>query len=745
MSLTLIIDGIDRTSFLLHESLTITQSNDGLNSTCEFDLIDTSIVQANTWTVGVTRIEDGDVITNYTVFNPSTKVEVNITDGATTYFAGVLSSISTENQGLLTVGEWTEPDTKILHCSCHDFNQMLEESVVDELREYGASTDEEIIDDIFADFVTGIDFATHVSGGYVFAEISFENVTVRQVLDTLCAQSKCVWYVDYSKKLHYATAEVNSPAWHLSDNPDGVNSFPYLDDISKQVDAVNLVNRVFVVGGTTALWFQDTDSIATYGTHQAIVRDTSLVDIDDIEDRGEATLEQFKDPTVTYNLRTYQDGLRAGMHIRIVCAFLDVDDTFLINNLVITFPVDGEPVYEITCGGLESSISVSAHRLTLDQVHNAALPFLSSQAPLASQGWSHNLEFSATDDDTVAWTAGTITTAGGHSLSVAAGNTDNPGAMTDVSYVYLDTDVSLTDLQITTVATAAVGGNRILIAVCAPDPDLVMAMYQVFGGGAGTILLLHADNIAANCLTANEIAVNTITAREIAVGTITATEITGTALSAIYADMGVLTAGEIRMYSGTWDSDANGFRLVTSEIAGQQGGADQIRIAAADGKLYAGAGAVWLDEDGINLSAVDTDPSKIKWIKSATGATLSEIGTYETGTTQYMRLRVNEPSSASVRGVIQLLASAPAGAYSDTDITLYSEDNGATSQISMYAGGSNKFEVRAYKVAVINEVPFQITGGTSDPTTSVADGMLYYRTDTDKLRLRANGAWVDLN
>ncbi len=741
MSLEVIIDGVDRISFLIHESLSISQTNDGLNSTCEFDLVDQAIIKDDVWTVEVTAVEDGDYITDYTTFFPQTKVEVSIVDGATTYFAGVLSSIAVDHQGQIEVDGLSVPTDRILRCSCHDFNSILEESVVDNLEEYGAATVEEIIDDIFAKYVTGIDFATHVTAPFAIAEISFESVTVRQVMDTLCAQADYVWYVDYDKKLHCALVEANSPAWHFSDNPDEVNSFAYLEDITKDVDAVNLVNMIFVVGGIAALWFTDTDSRNTYGDHQAIVRDTTLIDIEDIEDRGEALLEQYKDPTVSYKLRTYKDGLRAGMHVRLVCAFLDVDATYLINNLSVSFPVDGDPVYEVTMGGLESSISVSAHRLTLDQIHQANSPIVSSQLALASQDWGHDLTFSATDEDTVEWNAGTLTSAGGLAYSIAAGNTGNIVAKT---IVYLNTDISTTVLQTTTDEVVAMGNNSVMVAVCWPgivaagDQPEVPAGFQVFGSSSeGPQTFLNADNLAANCITANEIYVNS--------------------LSAIVANMGSLTTGEIRMIG------AAGAMILTSAGAGgillfdgDDPDVDDISIHLKldDGKLYAGAGDVWMDKDGLGLLYGDHgDRNKIQWFDG--GVSRAEIYSTEQFSQHRLYITAGPAEDSDHFGWIELKAEGGTG-HSRTDVIIRGEDDNLVGRIRNYiydADGSYAIQVGAKttfyaydtRVNIGTDTLFRVGTGTAEPVADVEDGQLFYRTDTDKLRLRANGIWVNLN
>lgn len=54
--------------------------------------------------------------------------------------------------------------------------------------------------------------------------------------------------------------------------------------------------------------------------------------------------------------------------------------------------------------------------------------------------------------------------------------------------------------------------------------------------------------------------------------------------------------------------------------------------------------------------------------------------------------------------------------------------------------------------AIVNEInktsasngTFQFPQLAADPTTNLQDGQAYYNTTTDVVRLRANGAWVNL-
>lgn len=754
MALQLLIDGVDHISELVHNSLKVNQTNDGLNSTCSFDIRDAGVIQANAITIGVWRVEDGSVITGHTTF-PEPKVEVSVVDGATVYFAGILSGVTTTTLGQIVIGTLQEPDVQVLRCRCHDFTALLEESVIDTYVRYAIKTDEFVIDAIFTAYVTGIDFATHVTASYTFGSITFENITVRQAMDQIVARSGCVWYVDYSKKLHYSEEEANAPAWHLSDHPDDVNSFSFFAKPVREVDATNLINMFFIVSSVGATWFTDEASRAKYGDHKFIVRDERLALTESIAARGAELLDKFANPVTTYVVKTYKDGLRAGMNVRFVCAYLDVDDEFLINRLQIEFPVDGEPVYELTLGGLESSPGSAAQRVTLDQIYSGP-PVAPGQLPVASRGWGHDLTFSATDNDTVAWGAGTITTAGGQTFAIGAGNTDDPGAMTAKTIVYLDTVISLTELQMTTDETAALGTNRIMVAVCWPSGEATVdAGFQVFGATGELATYLNATNVIADCITANEIYGNT--------------------LSVIAANMGLLTAGEIRMigvdgsltitpagiklFDGN-DPDADNVRLIlnttdgkltfqtavvgsphividNTQIAGYDAANDvQFELDATDGKAYAGAGAVRLNKDGLQIvaDAAAGNPEKLRFQYDDSG-TLREMGAVFSSWGGGANKAITWLSVSRVAG-----DPWPAGAK----LILQAADSVAMTNVQLTLDSGRT--IKSTGEYIFKTVALLRPGtGASDPTNAVEDGCLFYRTDTDKLRLRANGAWVNLN
>jgi len=299
-----------------------------------------------------------------------------------------------------------------------------------------------------------------------------------------------------------------------------------------------------------------------------------------------------------------------------------------------------------------------------------------TDADLELLDWNHSLAFSATDYNTVAWAAGTITLGDDSTTyNISAGNT---GDMAAATYVFLDTDVSVTVLQTTTTASAAVGTNRLLVAVAKPTVSGKDAEFYVMAG-YGNGVYITADQIAANTITANEIAANTITATEIAAATITgneiaahtiaagniaadtitaaeiaadtitaneiaadtitagqiaastitATELGISTLSAITANMGTLTAGEIRVGTGTPGVDFTGFRIFSSYIGGYNADVLQVGIRSSDGALVAGGGNLILNADGITLVQGTGTPNRINWLYGT--RTVGRLYTYISG------------------------------------------------------------------------------------------------------------------
>lgn len=162
---------------------------------------------------------------------------------------------------------------------------------------------------------------------------------------------------------------------------------------------------------------------------------------------------------------------------------------------------------------------------------------------------THNLVFSVTDANTIAWSSGTITLSNGRTFSISAGNTGNMAALT---YIYLDTTVSSTVLQITTTYSTAMGANKILLGTAVNNT--VSASFIPYGPGEP---LIDGEQIGALSIVAANIAASTITAAKLSVSQ----------LSAITADMGTITAGTVT--GATIQTASSGTRFVMTSTAFQ--------------------------------------------------------------------------------------------------------------------------------------------------------------------------------
>jgi hypothetical protein len=98
--------------------------------------------------------------------------------------------------------------------------------------------------------------------------------------------------------------------------------------------------------------------------------------------------------------------------------------------------------------------------ITADQITAGTVD--TSLLTVGSLSFVSTLVWTATDANTASWGAGTVTTSDGTAYSISAGNTGN---ILVTTYVYLDTDTSVTALQTTSTASSATGDNKLLLAI----------------------------------------------------------------------------------------------------------------------------------------------------------------------------------------------------------------------------------------------------------------------------------------
>ena len=153
--------------------------------------------------------------------------------------------------------------------------------------------------------------------------------------------------------------------------------------------------------------------------------------------------------------------------------------------------------------------------------------------------WSTNVNWSASDYNTVSWGSGSVYLPDWTELTISSGNTGN---MSTVTYIYYDQSDSL--VHTTTSAWDSVWEDKILLCVAAPTTSWKDATFQAFGTNKQSTFIT-ADNIAANSITANEIQSNSIETRHLDSYAVTADKMYVSELSAISADLWNITAWTI--------------------------------------------------------------------------------------------------------------------------------------------------------------------------------------------------------
>lgn len=192
--------------------------------------------------------------------------------------------------------------------------------------------------------------------------------------------------------------------------------------------------------------------------------------------------------------------------------------------------------YEFRCGDPAGArLHWDATNLILN---GAVVSAIASGSEVAIQNWNFSGTFSVTDADTVAWTSGTLTFLDGTSYSILAGNTGNMSAF---NYIYLDTAVSITVLQVATSFTP--GAGKVIIATA--QNGTTEASYLMMGGSGD--LYVDGANISAASVIASKMSV--------------------AQLSAITADLGTITAGTVT--GATLQTAASGTRFVMTSTAFQ--------------------------------------------------------------------------------------------------------------------------------------------------------------------------------
>lgn len=237
----------------------------------------------------------------------------------------------------------------------------------------------------------------------------------------------------------------------------------------------------------------------------------------------------------------------------------------------------------------------------------------------------------------------------------------NPVGYTGPVVVFLTTDLKLYRYDSVTPAwTTAVTSDDLLAnsVIAGKIAAGAISTSNLFVDGvitstkiaAGTIT---ADRIAAATITAAQIAAGTITGDRIAANTITADKITTTSLSAIAANLGTITSGNITLSATSYiRGGATGFRTGTGFWQGYDGGVYKFSIgnSATGQEMYWDGSTMWIRG---SVQLPEYTPGAFTLIQNNTARTVSSNVDVQSPWTKVKEYRVVRYGTVTVNTQIE--------------------------------------------------------------------------------------------
>lgn len=314
-ALTIYYAGVDITDYVRQETIRIESSGSALAAVC--------------------RLLAEDRLGQERWFNPADKAELIIYDGATRIFAGQANIVDGKHGGPF----------RAFPIRASDYTVQLEEHIVVDTYTAAGTSDQALIQEMFADWCAPIDATVHVQVvRAAMPEMHFHSILIRQAMDNICRKSGGMYYVDFDRRLHYFLADEGVAAPDiLSTEPDEVASWPYQLK-RRRFDASKLCNNVLVIGNGIEVWREHAASIAHYDfRYQDTLQDSNVDAVEEAEYLGDWYLARHAWPNETLKVTCWRPNLRAGQNIRLINSVLGIDQSYSIRKAVITCTGSYEP------------------------------------------------------------------------------------------------------------------------------------------------------------------------------------------------------------------------------------------------------------------------------------------------------------------------------------------------------------------------------------------------------------------
>ena len=214
-TLLLSVNGTTRSRALRTDGLRVTEYAGGQPNTCTCRVWNFTPVHGQAIKIGLGSLADADLV-----------------------FAGIISKVVT-----LYEGEKVAQLAYELFCKGQDAPEVLNRRKV--VKKYTAVSGSTIAAALITDNVQGFPAPSSVEGSLAsVAEITFTNDDVSECLDQLAKRLGAVWWVDYTKDLHFfVTSTLGGSAGAITDAAPNTAR-----EITYEVDLSRVKTRVYVEG-----------------------------------------------------------------------------------------------------------------------------------------------------------------------------------------------------------------------------------------------------------------------------------------------------------------------------------------------------------------------------------------------------------------------------------------------------------------------------------------------------------------
>lgn len=235
LDLRVLINGIDVSPFVNTDDGTleytiIAGAPPGTYSTLKFDLVEDGM-------------DDSMVTALFPLEWKEIVVTLNLGSGYVREFAGFIDDSEVEvPQGL-----------NLRHIvSAKDYSVLMTKTAIDRLYVFENNTDFHILTTILGDFFPSYYFVNFVQSTVVIPEFIIDSGTVMELVQALCNQTGCNFYVDANRYVHYYYGQENNPApfrYDQDGDDDETATVRAMEVFKYKNDLSGLANRVLVTGG----------------------------------------------------------------------------------------------------------------------------------------------------------------------------------------------------------------------------------------------------------------------------------------------------------------------------------------------------------------------------------------------------------------------------------------------------------------------------------------------------------------